>query len=66
MICNDCTQIIIRVIKARRMRWAGQVARVGKLWCVQDFCRHLEGTRPLGKPKHRREGNIKMGLQEMG
>jgi hypothetical protein len=46
---------IIRVIKSRRMRWAGHVARMGK---KRDAHRILvgrpEGRRPLGRPRHRR------------
>jgi hypothetical protein len=57
---------IIRVIKARRMRWAGHVARMGE---GRDAYRILvgrpEGRRPLGRPR-RREDNIKMDLQEVG
>ena len=51
---------IVRVIKSRRMRWAGHVAPVGER---SDLCRDLvgkpEGKRPLGRP---REDNIKMDL----
>jgi hypothetical protein len=40
---------IIRVIKSRRMRWAGHVARMGgKESCIQDFGGRPEGRRPLG------------------
>jgi hypothetical protein len=46
---------IIRVIKSRRMRWAGRVA----LWGTRDVGRP-EGRRPLGRPRHRWEDNIKM------
>jgi hypothetical protein len=45
---------IIRVNKSRRMRWVGQVARIGE---KRGACRILvgrtEGRRPLGRPKHR-------------
>jgi len=52
-----CSPNIVRVIKWRRMRWAGQVARmVGK----------PEGKRPLGRPRRGWECNIKMDLQEVG
>jgi hypothetical protein len=58
---------IVRVIKSRRMRWAGHVARMGKR---RGVCRVLvgkpEGKRPLGRPRRRCEDNIKMGLQEVG
>ena len=58
---------IVRVIKWRRMRWAGHVARMGK---KRGVCRvllgKLEGKRPLGRPRRRWEDNIKMDLQEVG
>jgi hypothetical protein len=58
---------IIRVIKSRRMRWAGHVASVGE---KKDAYRILvgkpEGRRPLGRPRRRCEDNIKMHLQEVG
>jgi len=58
---------IVRVVKSRRMRWAGHVVRVGKR---RDVYRVLvgkpEGKRPLGRPRPRREDNIKMNLQEVG
>jgi len=56
---------IVRVVKSRRMRWAGNVARMGE---DKDVHRVLvgksEGKRPLGRPKRRWEDNIKMDLQE--
>jgi hypothetical protein len=56
---------IVGVIKARRMRWAGHVARMGE---VRGACNILvgrpEGRRPLGRPKRRWEDNIKMDLRE--
>jgi hypothetical protein len=58
---------IVRVIKSRRMRWAGHVARMGK---GRDAYRVLvgrpEGKRPLGRPRRRWEDNIKMDLREIG
>ena len=54
---------IVRVIKSRRTRWAGHVARMGER---RDVCRvlvrKLEGKRPLGRPGRRLEYNIKMNL----
>jgi len=57
---------IVRVIKSRRMRWAGHVARVGERRGVYRVLvgKH-EGKRPLGRPRRRWEGNIKMDLQEV-
>jgi hypothetical protein len=56
---------IVRVIKSRRMRWAGHVARMGKergVYRVLDG--RTEGIRPLGRPRRRWEDNIKIGLRE--
>jgi len=58
---------IVRVIKSRRMRWAGNLARMGE---VRDVYRVLVGRperkRPPGRPRHRWEDNNKMDLQEVG
>jgi hypothetical protein len=58
---------IIRVIKSRRMRRTGHVARMGeKRVAYKILVGRPEGRRPLGKPRCRWEDNIKMDLQEMG
>jgi hypothetical protein len=58
---------IIRVIKSRRMSWAGHVARMEeKRGAYRILVGRPEGRRPLGRPKHRCEANIKMDLQEVG
>jgi hypothetical protein len=58
---------IIRIIKSRRMRWAGHVARMGE---ERNVYRLLvgqpEGKRPLGRPKRRWIDNIKMDLLQIG
>jgi hypothetical protein len=58
---------IVRVIKSRRMIWAGHVARMGE---VRGVYRVLvgkpEGRRPLAKPRRRWVNNIRMALQEVG
>ena len=58
---------IVRVIKLRRMRWAGHVA------CMEEgrgvhkvLVGKAEGKRPLERPRRRWEDNIKMDLQEVG
>ena len=57
---------IIRVIKLRRMRWAGHVARMGeKEGAYRVLVWKPEGKRPLRRPSLRREDNIKMHLQEV-
>jgi len=58
---------IVRVIKLRRMRWAVHVAHMEEergMYSV--LVGKPEGKRPLGRPKHRWEDNIKMVLQEVG
>jgi hypothetical protein len=52
---------IIRVIKSRRMKWAGYVA-----FAYRVLVRKPEGKRPLGKPRLRWEDNIKMDFKEEG
>jgi hypothetical protein len=58
---------IIRIIKSRRMRWAGRVVRMGE---KRNVYRLLvgkpEGKRPLGGPRRRWIDNIKMDLLEVG
>ena len=54
---------IVRVVKSRRMRWAGHVARMGEDRGVQMvLVGKPEGKRPLGRPRRRWEDNIKMDL----
>jgi hypothetical protein len=58
---------IVRVIKSRRMRWAGHVARMGEGTGVyRVLVGKPEGKNPLGRPRRRWEDNIKMDLQEVG
>jgi hypothetical protein len=57
---------IVRVIKARRMRWAGNVARMGLVRGAYNILvGRPEGRRPLGRPRRRWEDNIKMDLREV-
>jgi hypothetical protein len=62
-----CSMNIVRVIKSRRMRWAGHMA------CVEEgrgvytvLIGRSEGKRPLGRHRCRWEDNIKMDLREIG
>jgi hypothetical protein len=58
---------IVRTIKSRRMRLAGHVARMGEGRGVyRVLVGRPEGKRPLGRPRHRWEDNIKMDLWEIG
>jgi hypothetical protein len=58
---------IIRIIKARRMRWAEHVARMGE---KSDAYKLLAGKperrRPLGRPRRRWLDNIRMDVVEVG
>ena len=64
---NYSSPNIVRVIKSRRVRWAGHVARMGE---EREVYRVLvgkpEGRRPLGRPRRRWVDNIRMDLQEVG
>jgi len=58
---------IVRLIKSRRMRWAGHVARMGEERGVyRVLMGKPEGKRPLGRPSHRWVDKIRMDLQEVG
>ena len=58
---------IVRVIKSRRMRWAGHVARMGEERGVyRILLRKPEGRRPLRRPRHSWVDNIRTDLQEVG
>jgi hypothetical protein len=54
-----CSPDFFRVMKSRRMRWAGHVGRMGRgeaytgFWVVNP-----DGKRPLGRPRRRWEDNI--------
>ena len=58
---------IVRVVKSRRMRWAGHVARKGEDRGVHKvLLGKSEGKRSLRRPRRRWEDNIKIYLQEVG
>jgi hypothetical protein len=55
---------IIGIIKSRRIRWAGHVARMGeKMNVYRLFVGKPEGKRPLGRPRRGWIDNIKMDFQ---
>ena len=57
---------IVRVIKSRRMRWAGHVARMGEeRGGYRVLVGKPEGKRPVGRPRRRWVDNIRMDRQEM-
>jgi hypothetical protein len=58
---------IVRVIKSRRMRWVGHVARMGEgRYAYRVLFGRFEGKRQLGRSRRRWEDNIKMDLREIG
>jgi hypothetical protein len=60
-----CIPTIVRVIKSRRMRWAGHVARMGEGRGVSRvLVGKPEGKRTLGRPRRRWE-DIKMDIQKV-
>ena len=57
----------MRVIKSRRLRWAGHVARMREVRGAYGvLVGKPEGKRPLGRPRRRWVDNIRMDLQEVG
>jgi hypothetical protein len=66
-ICGLYSSLNIRVIKARRMRWAGHVARMGEVRGAYNILvGKPEGRRQLGRPRRRWEDNKKMDLRGIG
>jgi hypothetical protein len=58
-----CSPSISRMIKSRRMRWAGHIARMG---AKRNAYSIPVGKRPLGRPKRGWMDNIKIDLREIG
>ena len=55
------------VIKSRRLRWAGHVARMEEgRSAFKILAGKPTGRRPLGRPRRRWEDNIRMELEEIG
>jgi hypothetical protein len=55
------------MIKSRRMKWAGHVARMrAKRNAYRILVGNPEGKRPLGRPRRRWVDNIKIDLSEVG
>jgi hypothetical protein len=62
-----CIPYIVWVVKSRRMRWAGHVARMGEERGVHRvLVGKPEEKRPLGRSRRRWEDKSKMDLQEFG
>ena len=56
---------IVKVIKSRRLRWAGHVARMEEgRSAFKILTGKPTGMRPLGRPRCRWEDNIRMDLEE--
>ena len=56
----------VRVVKSRRMRWAGHVARMGEERGVYRVLVGTGGKEPLGRPRRRWVDNVRMDLYEVG
>ena len=67
-LCNlYCSPNIIRVIKCTGLRWAGHIARVKESRnTFKILTRNPTGKRPIGRPGHRWEGNIRVVFKEIG
>jgi hypothetical protein len=62
-----CSPSTIRIIRSRRMRWAGHVARMGeKRNAYRLLVGKPEGKIPLGRPRRGWVDNIRMDLGEVG
>ena len=58
---------IVRVIKSRRLKWAGHVARMEEgRSAFKILTGKPTGNRPLGRPRRRWKDNIRMDLEEIG
>ena len=58
---------IVRVIKSRRLRWTGHVARMNEgRSAFKILTGKSAGKRPIGRPSRRWEDNIRMDLEEIG
>jgi len=58
---------MVRMVKSRRMRWTGHVARMGEgRGLYRVLVEKPKGRRSLGRPRRRWEDNIWMDLREVG
>ena len=58
---------VVKIMKSRRLRWAGHVARMGeKRRLYSILVGRPDGKRPLGRPRRRWEDNIRRDLREVG
>jgi hypothetical protein len=64
---KDNESHLCAMIKSRRMRWEGHIVRIGEEKnAYRILVRKPEGRRPLGRPRGRCVGNIKIYLREIG
>ena len=62
-----CSPNIVRVIKSKRLRWVGHVARMEEDRSVfKILTGRSTGKRPLGRPRRKWKGNIRMNIKEIG
>ena len=54
------------MIRSKRMRWVGRVARIAKYKCIQSFRWNYEEKRPLSRSRCRWDGTIVLDLKEIG
>ena len=57
---------IVRMIKSRRLRWAGHVSRIEGRSAFKNLTSKPTSKRPLGRPRRRWEDNIRLNLKEIG
>jgi len=58
---------IARVIKSKRISWAGHVMCMEEMKCVyRVLVEKCDGKKPLGRHRRRWEDNIKTDIQDMG
>ena len=65
---NDlyCSPNIIRVIKSRKVRWAGHVASAGdRIGAYRILVGRPDGKKTLRRPRHRRQDDYKIDLKEV-
>jgi hypothetical protein len=60
-----CSPNILRLMKSRRLRWPGYVAKKEENSFFKILTSKSTGERPLGRPRRRWEDNIRMDLKEM-
>jgi hypothetical protein len=66
-LCEAYSPNTLRMIKPRRMRWAGHVTRIGdRTGAYRVLVGSFKGKRQLGRPRRRGENKIKMRPQEVG